>query len=516
MLLSAIWLTQLSSVTPSPCFSVLDFGAIGDGVRDDTAAFKAALAAAAPALGCVRVPPVAAGGGYVITTTVEISPGVALIGALAGYPAPPSCYINVNATGGSRIFARPSADQYNVTAQMGEPLFHLLGEGITVRGIYVLYDRVPYPTDREIDAMYPAGFGDASARYVAEHVPPHGPTFYITNGVRVEIADVIGANFRTLIYFAGGGHGEGHIRRVQGWGYDALITVEQAMDVLTFEQVHMIINASPFCIGAKPASCSHGKTPFVDERCRGNFTVIPAIVVLRSTNVLLWLGRADGYVGRELFAFGVNTAVRLGSSVEFPLRNPVTGKLPVFAGGVAPRAPGVQAPATGPWGTLSQLMVDQCVYGIHFVWPNPLSNRFSDIQLHPSFWDDGSYVVEKIANGSGTGYGRIAKEAAIMVEPTHTVGNNANLGITTMLSNFVIASFDDHKNFGHASHSLGESNGRAFILRGDGIFDVRGFAMNNERNGDTHLWVKTETSLAKVRIASPVINYDFVEDILIV
>ena len=124
--------------------------------------------------------------------------------------------------------------------------------------------------------------------------------------------------------------------------------------------------------------------------------------------------------------------------------------------------------------------------------------------------------MEKIANGSGTGYGRIAKEAAIMVEPTHTVGNNANLGITTMLSNFVIASFDDHKNFGHASHSLGESNGRAFILRGDGIFDVRGFAMNNERNGDTHLWVKTETSLAKVRIASPVINYDFVEDILIV
>jgi len=27
------------------------------------------------------------------------------------------------------------------------------------------------------------------------------------------------------------------------------------------------------------------------------------------------------------------------------------------------------------------------------------------------------------------------------------------------------------------------SNGRAFVLLGDGLFDVRGFAINNERNG---------------------------------
>ena len=32
-------------------------------------------------------------------------------------------------------------------------------------------------------------------------------------------------------------------------------------------------------------------------------------------------------------------------------------------------------------------MVDQCQFGIHFVWPNPLTNRFTNIQLHPSFWD---------------------------------------------------------------------------------------------------------------------------------
>ena len=43
------------------------YGAAGDAVHDDTSAFQAAVNAAGPTMGCVVVPPVSAGGGYVIT-----------------------------------------------------------------------------------------------------------------------------------------------------------------------------------------------------------------------------------------------------------------------------------------------------------------------------------------------------------------------------------------------------------------------------------------------------------------
>ena len=47
------------------------------------------------------------------------------------------------------------------------------------------------------------------------------------------------------------------------------------------------------------------------------FHIVPfylGLVALNRDNVGLWLGRADGYVARDLFFFGINTAVRLGYS----------------------------------------------------------------------------------------------------------------------------------------------------------------------------------------------------------
>ena len=86
---------------------------------------------------------------------------------------------------------------------------------------------------------------------------------------------------------------------------------------------------------------------------------------------------------------------------------------------------------------------------------------------------------------------------------------------TTMLSSVLVASFDDSHNFGEASSSLGGSNGRAFILLGDGLFDCRGFAMNNERNGDTHLWARAYASAAQLRISSVVLDYAFAHDVIL-
>lgn len=72
------------------------------------------------------------------------------------------------------------------------------------------------------------------------------------------------------------------------------------------------------------------------------------------------LRSADGYSAADVFFFGVNTGVRLGyahGSAWTAMVDPVTG--------VEAQA---LAPATGPWGSFSQLMVDQCQVGVHVVW----------------------------------------------------------------------------------------------------------------------------------------------------
>jgi hypothetical protein len=91
--------------------------------------------------------------------------------------------------------------------------------------------------------------------------------------------------------------------------------------------------------------------------------------------------------------------------------------------------------------------------------------------------------------GNGTGaLARVGREAAVLFDATHTIANNAHLVPTTLISNFAVAAFRDAANFGVAASPLGESNGRAFLFAGDsGLVDVSGFAMNNEKNGDTHL-----------------------------
>jgi hypothetical protein len=92
------------------CHDVASFGALGDGEHDDTSAFqKAADAADAAGGGCVRVPPVLRGKGFVLTSTVTLAPGVKLVGDANGFPEVPHAFGppgDVNTTGGSRILAR--------------------------------------------------------------------------------------------------------------------------------------------------------------------------------------------------------------------------------------------------------------------------------------------------------------------------------------------------------------------------------------------------------------------------
>ena len=208
-----------------------NFGALGDAATDDTPAFVAAAAAAAPTGGCVRVPPVVNGGGYVLTDTVVLEPGVRIIGSLAGFVATPHCYGppgDVNTTGGSRILARPSPASYNTTARTGSPLFHLTGTGCGVRGLFILYDRMPFPTDAEFaprsgSSFAYASFDAARDRFVDEHVPPVGPTIYVTHGVRVQVRGESRAcrpSHCTLVHLSGGRRGGRRLpppRLLRGW-----------------------------------------------------------------------------------------------------------------------------------------------------------------------------------------------------------------------------------------------------------------------------------------------------------
>lgn len=125
------------------CMDVTNFGAKGDGHSDDTAAFQAAVDAAAPTAGCVYVPSAARGSGFVLTGTITLAPGVRLIGEAAGTPAVPHCYGapgDFNTTGGARILARMAASR--------AALFHIT-QGCAVAGLLILYDRMPFPTDAE-------------------------------------------------------------------------------------------------------------------------------------------------------------------------------------------------------------------------------------------------------------------------------------------------------------------------------------------------------------------------------
>ena len=58
------------------------------------------------------------------------------------------------------------------------------------------------------------------------------------------------------------------------------------------------------------------------------------------------------------------------------------------------------------------------------IWPNPLTNRFLGVQIHPSFCD-GSRIPGKDS---------IGREAADLAEASHSVNNNKGQSRETMMT----------------------------------------------------------------------------------
>jgi len=431
-------------------FSVAAFGAVGDRETDDTAAFQAALDAAAPVGGWVYVPPLTKGKGYVLTHSLTVPEGVALIGSPSGVGSPVRAVFDLpeQTVVGAKIFARPAASEYEGSRK--NPLFNLL-PGATVRGFWIMYDEQPLPSDEEFQdpdsPYYYASYEAARAGFVKDHVKPYGPTFYAAMGINNVIEDIVCDRCFDFLYFAQSG--KCHMNRITLYAYQHGFVFQYAPDVLHMSNMEWVPNGGP----TSPGGPYNGKT----------YTWAYGILVSQEEQVGIHLGQVDGYSFSDVTFFSLHTGIRFGHSTRFPMVNPVTGE----------RIPALK-PGTGPWGDFVALRIDQCAMGLHFVWPTRLTNRIANALVFTAY-DDGTAFPATEGTGE---LDDVARQAAIVVEDSHTKENNTGYVSTCMISNTIVASFNDKRRFGNAAANALEANGRALLLGGDIFLELSGFQVN--------------------------------------
>lgn len=434
-------------------YSVLDFGAKGDGKTDDTGAFQNAVAKASSRAGYVTVPPVGPGRGYVLTRTIRLPKGVSLIGSPAGFGNNSWAAFDLpdKNVHGAKIFARPQASEY--TGQKKRPLFLLEG-GNTVRGLCILYDRQPWPTDQEFknprSPYYYPSFDKAKASFIRDHVKPCGPTFYLPPaGANWVIEDIICDRYYDFFFQAA--DGKSVVNRVYLYGYRRGFVIKEAFDVNRMSSIHLCPNVGPAC----PGDVGGGKS----------YSWIYGVVVSQPDCVGIQMGRSDGYSFRDLFFFGVHTGIRFGASAAYPLYDPVTGANCYYdpSSDVLHGFGAAYKKGGGPWGSISTFSADCCNIGIHFVWPaNNCTCMLTNACIGTAF-DDGRRFPTQKATGKLDG---IPMQAAFVVEPTFSSANSSGKP-TFLCSNAEIVSYSPTSSFAAASAHAGECNGRAFLIAGD-------------------------------------------------
>lgn len=107
-------------------FNVLDYGAVGNGVADDTTAIQAAIAAAAVNDGIVYFPTANGTGSYNITAALTVPNFVALVGGARSFYSAGSAKAKISMANGIDSPAIKNADQVNGNS------------GITIRDLFVV------------------------------------------------------------------------------------------------------------------------------------------------------------------------------------------------------------------------------------------------------------------------------------------------------------------------------------------------------------------------------------------
>lgn len=452
---------QCTAAGPPGVVSVREFGAQGDTITDDTAAFQAAIDQAAQLGGAVFVDPVAPGGGYVLTHTVVLKRGVSLIGSLAGMPFIAWEGVPRQIQTGPVILARPTTDQY--AGEKKHPLFDLRG-GNTIRGLYILYDRQPWPSDEEFDdPQSPYGYPDQEQlqkRFVREHVAPCGPTIYVQPGVAsTTIEDITCGRYYDFFYTPAGG--KIIIDRCYLYGYKRAFALREAKDVVRISRIHIVPNVE------RPISWKHAK--------------LQAAITSHPDNIAFDFGSVDGYSVDDVTAFLVHTGFKLGASESNPFVDPMSGESVSFAWGQA------------PWGSMHNIKLDNCVVGFDCVLGTILVNQLTNVMVHVSL-----SASEQVL----TTQGAAARQAAFLIEPGFA-------GATLQVANLALSSFAPLRVATNGA-MVQQANGRAFLIDCPGIpqrkdyadrqqahIDVSGLAVSNIPRG--HMVGLTEGSRSGVR-----------------
>jgi hypothetical protein len=454
--------------------SVRECGAVGDGVADDTAAFQVAIDRAAVLGGTVFVDPVVAGGGYVLTRTVVVKQGVSLIGSLAGMPFIAWEGVPRKMQTGPTILPRPAADQY--TGERKKPLFQLMG-GNTLRGLYILYDRQPWPSDKEFDDPaspyhYPSQ-AELQARFVRDHVAPCGPTILVQPGVAsTTVEDITCGRYYDFLYTPAGG--KIVVSRCYLYGYKRAFALREAKDVVRISHIHIVPNVE------EPISWQHAK--------------LQAAITSQPDNIAFDFGSVDGYSVSDVAAFLVHTGAKLGASAANPFVDPVTGERVAFEWG------------QGPWGSMVDVKLDNCVIGFDCVLGTILTNQLANVMIHVSLVDGREVATSR---------GSVARQAAFVVEPGFA-------GATLQVSNLSLSSFAPLNVAANAA-MVQQANGRAFLVdcppmaerkdyaeRREAHLEVFGLAVSNIP--ESHMIGLAEGSRAAVRVRGYTHNGEARED----
>jgi hypothetical protein len=394
--------------------SVRAFGALGDGVTDDTTAFQKALDAAGETGAAVCIDPVAPGLGYVLTHTVRLPPGTSLIGAPAGMPFFLWEGVPRAKQRGCVVLARPAEEQYR--GETRQPLFEL-GGGNTVRGLYILYDQQPWPSDADLerpDTLYPyAGFEAFRERFVADHARPYGPTFYGAHAASVTLEDITCHGYWDFVLFKVAG--KVFIERIYLYGYGRAFALQEGPDTVRIRGIHLVPNVST------AISWQHSR--------------LHAAIVWRPENTAFEFGAVDGYTVSDVVAFLVHTGFRLGASAERPFANPVTGEHFVTPWG------------RGPWGSVENAKLDNVAVGFDAVTGTILPNQMHNVMVHVSL-----PTAERLSSDGG----EVARAAAFVIGPGFA-------GATLQVANLAVSSFAPTRVLAGAQ-MVQQSNGRVFLL----------------------------------------------------